>query len=162
MLNTGSRAQVMHDNALKTSGGLYKKDLKYNKYGKIVSKKASSSARKSNNLVKAGYTTKKGVFGSIHNGGENKSKENQNKEHWKKVSKKRIETMDELTKNHNMVVEIQTLYNELNLMEAENKQNDETYKLKLKDFMERTGMSHVEWYKCIKQKKKMFKKHMKK
>ena len=38
----GSRAQVMHGNAKKTSGGLTKSQLKYNKQGKIVSKKASA------------------------------------------------------------------------------------------------------------------------
>ena len=61
----GSRAQVMHGNADKTSGGLTKKDLKYNKHGKIVSKKASVAAKKSNNLVNAGYITIKGEFGSF-------------------------------------------------------------------------------------------------
>ena len=35
----GSRSQVMHGNAKKTSGGLTKSQLKYNKQGKIVSKK---------------------------------------------------------------------------------------------------------------------------
>ena len=43
----GSRAQVMHRTAWKTSGGLTKKDLKYNKNGKIVSKKMSAAAKKS-------------------------------------------------------------------------------------------------------------------
>ena len=33
----GTRAKVIHGNAQKTSGGLTKKDLKYNKRGKIVS-----------------------------------------------------------------------------------------------------------------------------
>ena len=47
----GSRAQVMHGNARKTSGGLTKKQLKYNKQGKIVSRKASALARKNNRLV---------------------------------------------------------------------------------------------------------------
>ena len=61
---TGSRAQVMHGNAQKTSGGLTKSQLKYNKQGKIVSKKASALAKKNNRLVKAGYVTKKGVFGN--------------------------------------------------------------------------------------------------
>ena len=60
----GSRAQVMHGNAKKTSGGLIKKQLKYNKQGKIVSKKASALAKKNNRLVNAGYITRKGVFGS--------------------------------------------------------------------------------------------------
>ena len=62
----GSRAQVMHGTAKKTSGGLQKKDLKYNAQGKIVSKRASKSAKKSNNLVNAGYVTQKGVFGGMN------------------------------------------------------------------------------------------------
>ena len=65
----GSRAQVMHGTAKKTSGGLTKSQLKYNKQGKIVSKKASILAKTNNRLVKAGYVTKKGVFGSEMRGG---------------------------------------------------------------------------------------------
>ena len=61
----GSRAQVMHGNALMTGGGLRKKDLKYNKQGKIVSKKKSSIAKKEKRLQKAGWTTKKGQFGAV-------------------------------------------------------------------------------------------------
>ena len=38
----GSRAEVMHGTAEKTSGGLTKSDLKYNKYGEIVSKRKSA------------------------------------------------------------------------------------------------------------------------
>ena len=74
MLKIGSRAQVMHGNAKMTGGGLKKKDLKYNKHGKIVSKKASRAAKKSKNLIRSGYITKKGVFGSIKKGGMNFSK----------------------------------------------------------------------------------------
>ena len=48
----GSRAKVFHGICDKTSGGLTKKDLKFNKIGKIVSKKASSSAKKAKNLKK--------------------------------------------------------------------------------------------------------------
>ena len=61
----GSRAQVMHGNAKQTGGGLKKKDLKYNKQGKIVSKKMSTMAKKEKRLQKAGYTTKKGQFGAV-------------------------------------------------------------------------------------------------
>ena len=50
MSNTGSRAQVFHGNANKTTGGLIKSDLKQNDNGKIVSKKASSAAKKTKNL----------------------------------------------------------------------------------------------------------------
>ena len=67
---TGSRAQVMHGTAKKTSGGLTKSQLKYNKQGKIVSKKASALAKKNNRLVKAGYVTRKGEFGVSMRGGE--------------------------------------------------------------------------------------------
>ena len=73
MLRIGSRAQVMHGNAKMTGGGLTKKQLKYNKRGKIVSRKASRAAKKSNNLIKAGYITRKGHFGSFKRGGGNKS-----------------------------------------------------------------------------------------
>ena len=59
----------MHGKAQKTSGGLTKKQLKYNKQGKIVSRKASALATKNNRLVKAGYVTKKGKFGSVVRGG---------------------------------------------------------------------------------------------
>ena len=58
----GSRAQVMHETVKMTSGGLTKKQLKYNKYGKIVSIKASNASKKSKNLIKAGYIAKKGHF----------------------------------------------------------------------------------------------------
>lgn len=42
----GSRAQVMHGTAEKTKGGLTKKSLKYNKYGRIVSAKKSARGHK--------------------------------------------------------------------------------------------------------------------
>jgi len=59
----GSRAQVMHGTAKRTSGGLTKDDLMM-KNGRIVSRKASNAAKKSKNLTKAGYTAKKGEFGA--------------------------------------------------------------------------------------------------
>ena len=65
MQRVGSRAQVMHGNAKMTGGGLRKKDLKYNKQGKIVSKKMSQRAKKEKRLQKAGYTTRKGQFGAV-------------------------------------------------------------------------------------------------
>ena len=72
MQRVGSRAQVMHGNAKMTGGGLKKKDLKYNKQGKIVSKKMSQRAKKEKRLQKAGYTIKKGQFGAVRSmrGGE--------------------------------------------------------------------------------------------
>jgi hypothetical protein len=61
----GSRAQVMHGTAHHTSGGLTKKDLKMNKWGRIVSRKKSAKAKKDKRLEKAGYKTRKGKFGAI-------------------------------------------------------------------------------------------------
>ena len=61
----GSRAQVMHDTAHHTSGGLTKGDLKYNKWGRIVSRRKSATAKKDQRLRKAGFTAKKGSFGVV-------------------------------------------------------------------------------------------------
>ena len=60
----GSRRQVWNGTADKTSGGLYKKDL-VKKNGRLRSKKASRSAKRTNNLKEAGWTHKKGEFGAI-------------------------------------------------------------------------------------------------
>ena len=49
-LTIGSRAQVMNGTAKKTSGGLEKGDLMYNKAGRIVSKARHDCAKKNNNL----------------------------------------------------------------------------------------------------------------
>lgn len=61
----GSRAEVMHGTAHHTSGGLTKKHLKYNKWGRIVSVAKSLKAKKEKRLAKAGYTAKKGKFGAV-------------------------------------------------------------------------------------------------
>ena len=74
MKTIGSRAEVWHGTAKKTSGGLLKKDLKKNKRGRIVSKKMSNRAKKDKRLEKAGYKTKKGkftLFKSKKKGGNN-------------------------------------------------------------------------------------------
>ena len=62
---SGSRAEVWHGTAYKTSGGLTKSDLLQNKNGRIVSRAKHSSAKRENRLVKAGYGTKKGKFGWV-------------------------------------------------------------------------------------------------
>ena len=64
-MTIGSRALVFHGNADNTSGGLTKKDLKMNKWGRIVSAVKSKTAKKEKRLEKAGYRTKKGKFGSF-------------------------------------------------------------------------------------------------
>ena len=74
----GTRAEVMHGTAFKTSYGktkseggdaLTKSNLKYNKHGRIVSVEKS---KKKDKLLKqlrdAGYTTKKGKFGAVKTG----------------------------------------------------------------------------------------------
>ena len=61
----GTRAQVWHKTAFKTSGGLKKNDLFQNKAGRIVSKSKHASAKRENRLVKNGYGTKKGKFGFV-------------------------------------------------------------------------------------------------
>lgn len=50
MPSSTQRLQVWRGERLKTSGGLFKKDLIKNKRGKIVSKKKSTQARDKNNL----------------------------------------------------------------------------------------------------------------
>ena len=61
----GTRAQVWHGTAYKTSGGLTHSDLMKNKAGRIVSKAKHNSAKKDKRLMKAGYFTKKGHFGAV-------------------------------------------------------------------------------------------------
>lgn len=64
----GTRAQVWHGTAHKTTGGLTKNDLMKNKAGRIVSKAKHNTAKREKRLVKAGFLTKKGHFGFIKDG----------------------------------------------------------------------------------------------
>jgi hypothetical protein len=68
----GTRAQVWHGTAYKTTGGLTKSNIMKNKSGRIVSKSKYNSAKKDNRLVKAGYGTKKGKFGFVKLNGTSK------------------------------------------------------------------------------------------
>ncbi len=61
----GSRAQVFHETAYKTSGGLRKSDLFKNKHDRYVSLKKHHTAKKEKRLEKAGYFTQKGKFGAV-------------------------------------------------------------------------------------------------
>lgn len=65
MKTFGSRAEVFHNNAKKTTGGLIKSDLMKNKHGEIVSKKKSLQAKKEKRLEKFGFFTQKGKFGFV-------------------------------------------------------------------------------------------------
>jgi len=61
----GHRAEVWHGTALKTSGGLFKKDLLMNKNGRIVSRRKHFTAKKEKRLEKHGYFANKGKFGMV-------------------------------------------------------------------------------------------------
>jgi hypothetical protein len=61
----GTRAEVMHSTAYKTSGGLTKEKLVYSKSGRIVSRSKQLSAKSEKRLQKYGYTAKKGHFGPV-------------------------------------------------------------------------------------------------
>jgi hypothetical protein len=61
----GSRAQVWHGTAFKTSGELKKSDLIKNKNDRIVSKAKHTTAKKEKRLLKHGYGTKNGKFGFV-------------------------------------------------------------------------------------------------
>jgi hypothetical protein len=62
---TGTRAQVYHGTAKRTTGGLTKSDLMMNKHHRIVSKAKHNTAKKEMRLVKYGYGSKKGKFGYV-------------------------------------------------------------------------------------------------
>lgn len=74
----GSRAEVWHGTAKKTSGGITKAGLLQNKHGRIVSRAQHNRAKRENRLVKAGYGTKKGKFGFVLLHGK-KSRKNKSK-----------------------------------------------------------------------------------
>ena len=61
----GTRAQVWHQTAQQTPGGLKKSDLIMNKHGRIVSREKHNTAKKEMRLLKFGYGTKKGKFGFV-------------------------------------------------------------------------------------------------
>jgi hypothetical protein len=74
MKTFGSRAEVFHGTAKKTSGGLEKRDLLKNKHGEIVSRKKHLTAKKEKRLEKFGYFTKKGKFGFVKKEKSSKSR----------------------------------------------------------------------------------------
>lgn len=89
----GSRAQVMHETAYKTTGGLTKKQLKKNKHGKIVSRaKSSKGPQMLKRLHNKGYFTRKGKFGAIKKSKKGKKAKTMKRKGMKKKSKKRRES----------------------------------------------------------------------
>lgn len=62
-LNVGTKAQVYHGTAARTSGGLRKADLMKTEKGRIVSKKAHAAGLQAiKRLRNAGFVAKKGEF----------------------------------------------------------------------------------------------------
>ena len=63
MMKRGTKAQVFHGTATKTSGGLTKKDLMKTKAGRIVSRRKHAAGVKAiRRLKKLGFVAKKGTF----------------------------------------------------------------------------------------------------
>jgi len=80
----GSRAEVFHGNAKKTTGGLTKKDLIKNKWGEIVSRKKHLTAKKEKRLEKHGFFAVKGKFGFVKSKTTKKTKSKRAKKKSKK------------------------------------------------------------------------------
>jgi hypothetical protein len=70
---SGSRVQVWNKTAHHTLGGLTRKGLMRNKWGRIVSAAKHRTAKKERRLEKAGYFAKKGKFGIVKKDKKRKS-----------------------------------------------------------------------------------------
>ena len=70
----GTRAQVWHGTAYKTSGGLLKEDLFQNKNGRIVSRRKHVTAKREKRLEKHGFFAQKGKFGMVQRHARTKHK----------------------------------------------------------------------------------------
>ena len=86
----GSRAEVGHGTAYKTSGGLTKSKLLHRR-GRWVSKSLSNRAKRERRLEKAGYFTKKGKFGFVKRdvGGKKTRRRKHSKKHHRRRSTRR-------------------------------------------------------------------------
>jgi hypothetical protein len=85
----GTRAQVWHGTAYKTSGGLTKNNIMQNKNGRIVSRAKHASAKRENRLVKAGYGTQKGKFGAVKLNGKSSRRHSRRSRGSRRRGKKR-------------------------------------------------------------------------
>ena len=77
----GSRAQVFHGTAYKTSGSLKKHELLQNKNGRMVSRLKHTTAKKERRLEKHGWTAKAGKFGPVRINTKSKSRSRSSKKH---------------------------------------------------------------------------------
>jgi len=75
----GTRAQVWHGTACKTSGGLTKNNLLMTKRGRIVSRKKHDTAKKEKRLEKHGFFAQKGKFGMVKGAPKKSSKKSSKK-----------------------------------------------------------------------------------
>jgi hypothetical protein len=80
----GTRAQVWHGTAYKTTGGLTKSHIMQNKNGRIVSRSKHASAKREKRLIKAGYGTQKGKFGAVKLHGSSRRRHSKSRRHGKK------------------------------------------------------------------------------
>jgi hypothetical protein len=88
----GTKAQVYHQSALMTPGGLKKSDLMKTKKGRIVSKKQHASGKRAiKHLFALGYKPKKGTFKAMRksmvDGRKKKGTKKSSKKHTKKGKK---------------------------------------------------------------------------
>ena len=79
----GTRAQVWHGTAYKTSGGLTKSHIMQNKNGRIVSRSKHASAKREKRLIRAGYGTQKGKFGAVKLHGKSSRRHSKSHRHSK-------------------------------------------------------------------------------
>ena len=96
----GSRAQVYHETAYKTSGGLKKKDLLMTKRGHIVSKKKHETAKKEKRLEKYGYFAEKGKFGAVRRSPRKSSKRSSPRKSSKRSSPRKAHTVGGKSRRH--------------------------------------------------------------
>jgi hypothetical protein len=99
----GTRAQVWHGTADRTSGGLTKNDLTKNKHGYIVSKKKSEYMKKNPNknpLKDYLQESESGEFGAINPDSESKSSTNSSKELKKSKNLKKSKQLKKSKKNN--------------------------------------------------------------
>ena len=100
----GSRTQVQNETAYKTSGGLKKKDLHYNKKtGRHVSLKKHNLAKKERRLEKYGYFTQKGKFGAVKRDGK-KSKRHAKRSHKRTLRRVKPKTFYSESRKHRVIL----------------------------------------------------------
>ena len=88
-MRVGSRRQVWNGTAKETPGGLKKKDIFKDKYGRLKSRRASKKAKRNQNLKRAGWVVQKGKFGAVRKSEVTKKTKSKKKKSSKRSSKKK-------------------------------------------------------------------------